>query len=280
MLIASTLASAAMGARHPIGRDRPRHGAGAAAAARRPRCGSTPAPNCRSSSAAQVNAVMSDAAASDDSDLRNIVHCGTPLTATALALAEHNGGERRGRAGRDRARLRSSPDASSTRCRIRASAASTARRARSSRRPGRRRGCCGSTPSRRRTRSRCRDLGRRAGEGRRYQRRARVPCRHRDDCSASRRREAAQRGYTCEERILEMKLGLFEAFGGVDGAAAARLATRDLGALLGHRHRHGGKAGARRASLPRAGRGRRQCGARGQYPRRRRSRASPCRGPA
>ena len=38
--------------------------------------------------AAQVNAVMSDAAASDDSDLRAIVHCGTPLTATALALAE------------------------------------------------------------------------------------------------------------------------------------------------------------------------------------------------
>lgn len=40
---------------------------------------------------AQVNAVMSDAAASDDSDLRAIVHCGTPLTATALALAERLG---------------------------------------------------------------------------------------------------------------------------------------------------------------------------------------------
>src|SRR3954465_6449147 len=38
--------------------------------------------------AARVNAVLSDAAASDDSDLRNIVHAGTPLTATALALAE------------------------------------------------------------------------------------------------------------------------------------------------------------------------------------------------
>ena len=32
-----------------------------------------------------LNAVMSDAAASDDSDLRTIVHCGTPLVATALA---------------------------------------------------------------------------------------------------------------------------------------------------------------------------------------------------
>ena len=42
-------------------------------------------------SAARVNAVMSDAAASDDSDLRNIVHFGTPLTASALAVAERTG---------------------------------------------------------------------------------------------------------------------------------------------------------------------------------------------
>jgi 2-methylcitrate dehydratase PrpD len=41
--------------------------------------------------AAQVNAVMSDAAACDDSDLRNIVHAGTPLTATSLAIAERTG---------------------------------------------------------------------------------------------------------------------------------------------------------------------------------------------
>jgi 2-methylcitrate dehydratase PrpD len=41
--------------------------------------------------AARVNAVMSDAAASDDSDLRNIVHCGTPACAAALALAEQTG---------------------------------------------------------------------------------------------------------------------------------------------------------------------------------------------
>ena len=39
--------------------------------------------------AAQVNAVMSDGAASDDSDLRNIVHLGTPLTTASLAMAEH-----------------------------------------------------------------------------------------------------------------------------------------------------------------------------------------------
>jgi len=38
--------------------------------------------------AARVNAMSSDAAASDDSDLRNIAHTGTCLTAVALALAE------------------------------------------------------------------------------------------------------------------------------------------------------------------------------------------------
>ncbi|MEJ0020345.1 MAG: MmgE/PrpD family protein [Acetobacteraceae bacterium] len=41
--------------------------------------------------AAQVNAVMSDAAASDDSDLRNIVHAGTPLTAVSLAVGAWRG---------------------------------------------------------------------------------------------------------------------------------------------------------------------------------------------
>src|SRR5258708_34050080 len=37
---------------------------------------------------------------------------------------------------------------------------------------------------------------------------------------------AAQRGYKAEERILEMKLGFFEAVGGVDGNEGAGLATR------------------------------------------------------
>jgi 2-methylcitrate dehydratase PrpD len=41
--------------------------------------------------AARINAVMSDAAASDDSDLRNIAHIGTIITSTALAIAERNG---------------------------------------------------------------------------------------------------------------------------------------------------------------------------------------------
>jgi 2-methylcitrate dehydratase PrpD len=87
MLIASTVASAAMGSKlgsaaiiRALNRDR----------------GGVPEASCwfdRGSKlpvgdAAQVNAVMSDAAASDDSDLRNIVHTGTTVVAAALALAE------------------------------------------------------------------------------------------------------------------------------------------------------------------------------------------------
>jgi len=46
--------------------------------------------------AARVNAVMSDAAASDDSDLRSIAHIGTIVSTTSIAMAEHTGA-----AGRD-----------------------------------------------------------------------------------------------------------------------------------------------------------------------------------
>jgi 2-methylcitrate dehydratase PrpD len=87
MLIASTLASAAMGVRlesseiiRTLARERggsPEASVWFASASKLP-----------VSDAAQVNAVMSDAAASDDSDLRNIVHTGTTLVASALAMAE------------------------------------------------------------------------------------------------------------------------------------------------------------------------------------------------
>ncbi len=40
---------------------------------------------------ARVNAMLSDAAASDDSDLRNVAHTGTTLTATGLAIGERMG---------------------------------------------------------------------------------------------------------------------------------------------------------------------------------------------
>lgn len=48
-------------------------------------------PKLPAADAAQVNAVMSDAAASDDSDLRNIVHAGTTLVSTSFAIAERTG---------------------------------------------------------------------------------------------------------------------------------------------------------------------------------------------
>lgn len=45
------------------------------------------------SSAARVNAMQSDAYASDDSDLRNVAHIGTNLTAVALAIGERANGQ-------------------------------------------------------------------------------------------------------------------------------------------------------------------------------------------
>src|SRR6267154_651038 len=90
MLIASTLASAAMGARlesSAIIRDLARERGGISTAS----VWFDARPKLPASDAARVNAVMSDAAASDDSDLRNIVHAGTTLVATALAVAERTG---------------------------------------------------------------------------------------------------------------------------------------------------------------------------------------------
>jgi 2-methylcitrate dehydratase PrpD len=89
MLIASTLASAAMGSgleSSTIIRDLARERAGSLEAS----VWFDPGPKLPASDAARVNAVMSDAAASDDSDLRNIVHAGTTLVATALAIAERS----------------------------------------------------------------------------------------------------------------------------------------------------------------------------------------------
>ena len=87
MLIASTLASAALGSgieSSVIIRDLARERGGIAEASLWFDAG----PKLPVAEAAQVNAVMSDAAASDDSDLRNIVHAGTTLVSTALAMAE------------------------------------------------------------------------------------------------------------------------------------------------------------------------------------------------
>jgi 2-methylcitrate dehydratase PrpD len=90
MLIASTLASAAMGSglqstaiMRGLARER---GGASEASVWFDRGAKLPV-----SEAAQVNAVMSAAAASDDSDLRNIVHAGTTLVAAGFAAAERTG---------------------------------------------------------------------------------------------------------------------------------------------------------------------------------------------
>jgi 2-methylcitrate dehydratase PrpD len=90
MLIASTLASAAWGSEitsTAIIRDLARARGGTPEASLWFDAGA----KLPVADAAQVNAVMSDAAASDDSDLRNIVHAGTPLVATSFAMAERIG---------------------------------------------------------------------------------------------------------------------------------------------------------------------------------------------
>jgi len=90
MLIASTIASAASGKEiqsAAIIRDLSRERGGTPEAS----VWFDSGPKLPAIYAARANALMSDAAASDDSDLRNIVHAGTPLTATALALAEQTG---------------------------------------------------------------------------------------------------------------------------------------------------------------------------------------------
>ncbi len=179
--------------------------------------------------AAQVNAVMSDAAASDDSDLRTIVHCGTPLVATALAAAEHHGGSgeevlaaivagyeasgriidamtgfrERGFHGSQAAIFSATVaaarllhlDAEQTTHAIALTATSSSGLAKAADTSIAREWHAGMATM-----------------------------------AAIQAVRAAQRGYTAEENILEMPLGFFATLGGVDGAEAAARATSDLGA--------------------------------------------------
>jgi 2-methylcitrate dehydratase PrpD len=90
MLIASTIASAAMGSgleSSTIMRSLAQERGGIPEAS----LWFDKSPKLPVTEAAQVNAVMSDAAASDDSDLRNIVHAGTTLVTASLAVAERTG---------------------------------------------------------------------------------------------------------------------------------------------------------------------------------------------
>ncbi|MSP03842.1 MAG: hypothetical protein EXR05_00995 [Acetobacteraceae bacterium] len=180
-------------------------------------------------SAIQVNAVLSDAAASDDSDLRNIVHAGTPLTAASLAFAERDGAD-------GAAVLRAIVLGYEAAGRI--SAAIT---------PGFKKrgfhGCLGAAFASA-VAAACMlklDAERMAqtialtavsigglataadtSVSREYH--AGLAALHGANAAL-----AAQRGFVGEARILETRRGFFEAFGGVDGAIAGTAATRDLG---------------------------------------------------
>ena len=90
MSVASTIASAAMGKEivsARIIRELARERGGTPEAA----VWFDGGPKLPFAEAARVNAVMSDAAASDDSDLRNIAHIGTIVTTTSIATAERVG---------------------------------------------------------------------------------------------------------------------------------------------------------------------------------------------
>jgi len=180
-------------------------------------------------SAIQVNAVLSDAAASDDSDLRNIVHIGTQLTAASLAFAEREGihGE---------AVLAAMVLGYEAAGRI--SEAMT---------PGFKdrgfHGCLGAAFGSAVASARMLNLD----EERMAQTIALTAVSigglaTAADTSFSREYHAglaamhganaalaARRGFVGEARILEARRGFFEAFGGVDGAAAGEIVTKDLG---------------------------------------------------
>jgi 2-methylcitrate dehydratase PrpD len=228
MVIASTIASAAFGTQIQsarIIRDLTREQGGRQDASLWFDAG----PKLPVAEVARANAMLSDAAASDDSDLRNIVHAGTPLTATSLAFAE-----RLGATGQDvltaivigyeAAGRISEPITPHFRARgfhgclgaVFAAAVAASRLLRLTVDQTAQSIAIAAT-----------SIGGLATAA---------------DTSVAREYHAglaaqlgvnaalaAQRGYLAEERILETFQGFFEAFGGVDGATAAAIATKDLG---------------------------------------------------
>jgi 2-methylcitrate dehydratase PrpD len=227
MLIASTIASAAMGSTlesakiiRDMARDR---GGNPMASVWFDRGAKLPVVD-----AAQVNAVMSDAAASDDSDLRNIVHCGTPLTATALADAEYHGiggsdvlaaivlgYELAGRIIDAIPKVRARGFHGST-VAIFAAAGAAGRLLKLDADQMTHAIALAATSTGGLAKAADTSTAREYHAGL-----ATV-----NGIEAVR---AARRGYRAEERILEMPLGFFEAFGGEEGAAAGAVALRDLG---------------------------------------------------
>ncbi len=229
MIIASTIASAAYGTSIPsarIIRDLVREQGGRPDASLWFGGGGAKLPVAE---VARSNAMLSDAAASDDSDLRNIVHAGTPLTAVSLAF-----GERLGSSGRDvltaivlgyeAAGRLSEPITPGFRARGF-------------------HGCLGAVFAA--TVSASHLLGLTAEQMAQSIAISAVSIgglATAADTSFAREYHAglaaqlgvnaalaAQRGYRAEERVLEAPQGFFEAFGGVDGSTAARTATLGFG---------------------------------------------------
>ncbi len=180
-------------------------------------------------SAIQVNAVLSDAAASDDSDLRAIVHAGTPLTAASIAFAEREaangeavltamvlGYEAAGRI--SEAITPSFKDRGFHGCLGAAfgSAVASARMLNLSAEQ--------MAQTIALTAVSIGGLATAADTSFSREYHAGLAAMHGANAAL-----AAKRGFVGEARVLETRRGFFEAFGGVDGAAAGELATRDLG---------------------------------------------------
>lgn len=179
--------------------------------------------------AARVNAMLSDAAASDDSDLRNIVHAGTPLTAVSLAMAERLGatGEEVLAAiviGYEAAGRLSEPITPGFRARgfhgcLGAAMAAAGAAARMLHLPAAQMAQTFAI-----TAVSIGGLATAADTSVAREYHAGLAAMHGVNAAL-----AAERGYEVEERIFETHQGFFEAFGGVDGAAAGRLALAGLG---------------------------------------------------
>jgi 2-methylcitrate dehydratase PrpD len=229
MLLASTIASAAAGSTlesAAIVRDLAREKGGAEEAS----IWFTGGGQLPVGEAARVNAMMSDAAASDDSDLRNIVHCGTPLTATALALAEYDGAsgeealaaivlgyEAAGRLGEAITPGFRERGFHGCVAAIFAAAAAAARLLRLDAEQTTHTIALAATSI----------GGLMAAANTSVAREWHAGLATMLGIEAAR---AAQRGYRAEEHILEMPRGFFAAFGATDGAAAGPAALKDLGA--------------------------------------------------
>ena len=228
MLIASTLASAALGAgleSAKIIRDLARERGGRPEASLWFDAG----PKLSLADAAQVNAVASDAAASDDSDLRNIVHAGTTLVVTALAAAERTGArgedvlaaivlgyEAAGRIGEAITPGFRSRGFHGCLVAIFAGAVAAGRLLRLEAAPMAQAIAWSAT-----------SIGGLAAAAN-----TSVAREYHAGLAAMlgvRAALAAQRGYLAEESILEVHRGFFEVYGGVEGASAGASVTRDFG---------------------------------------------------